>query len=159
MDGEEGVACRIHSECFTGDVLASQRCDCGQQLHKFMQVMNGVLEPQLHSFGFIWVISERFEANRMWKRAVFSKAQRSLALHPGARGVSPSATHVARERRGIGLVAKIRAYNLQDEGADTVDANLKLGLPVGASHRACRHVRKVDVRNYGDAIFILKDLG
>ena len=86
MDGEEGVACRIHSECFTGDVLASQRCDCGQQLHKFMQVMNGVLEPQLHSFGFIWVISERFEANRMWKRAVSQGPTESCSTSGGKRG-------------------------------------------------------------------------
>jgi len=100
---QEGVPTRIHSECFTGDVLASQRCDCGQQLHRFMRIMND------ESIGVLLYI----------------------------RG---------QEGRGIGLFSKIRAYQLQDEGHDTVDANLKLGLPV-------------DTRTYDDALGVLQSLG
>jgi len=103
LQGQEGVPARVHSECFTGDVLASKRCDCGQQLHKFMKVMNDVPVAIL----------------------LYIKGQ---------------------EGRGIGLLAKIRAYKLQDQGHDTVDANLKLGLPV-------------DIRTYGDALFVFRDLG
>ncbi|CAE7463572.1 ribBA [Symbiodinium natans] len=97
-----GVPVRVHSECFTGDVLGSQRCDCGQQLHKFMRIMND------SACGVLLYI----------------------------RG---------QEGRGIGLFSKIRAYHLQDQGHDTVDANLKLGLPV-------------DIRSYEDALQVLQDL-
>eukprot|EP00439_Symbiodinium_sp_Y106_P064625 s3548_g10.t1 len=100
---EDGVPVRVHSECFTGDVLGSQRCDCGQQLHKFMRIMND------SACGVLLYI----------------------------RG---------QEGRGIGLFSKIRAYHLQDQGHDTVDANLKLGLPV-------------DIRSYEDALRVLQDLG
>ncbi|CAE7864756.1 ribBA [Symbiodinium microadriaticum] len=99
----DGVPVRVHSECFTGDVLGSQRCDCGQQLHKFMRIMND------SACGVLLYI----------------------------RG---------QEGRGIGLFSKIRAYHLQDQGHDTVDANLKLGLPV-------------DIRSYEDALRVLQDLG
>jgi GTP cyclohydrolase II len=100
-DGEP-VLVRIHSECFTGDVLGSQRCDCGEQLHHALEL---------------------------------------IALE--GRGVI---VYLRQEGRGIGLAEKLRAYNLQDDGLDTVDANLALGHPV-------------DERDYGMAAAILKDLG
>jgi len=103
LQDSEGVPARIHSECFTGDILASQRCDCGQQLHKFLRVIN--------------------------------QEQKGVLLY--IRG---------HEGRGIGLSNKIRAYKLQDQGVDTVDANVQLGLPV-------------DTRTYDDSLSVLRHLG
>ncbi|GAA1275209.1 riboflavin biosynthesis protein RibBA [Planotetraspora silvatica] len=101
-DGEN-VLVRAHSECLTGDVLGSLRCDCGVQLDNAMRTISE------HGRGVVVYL----------------------------RG---------HEGRGIGLLAKLRAYNLQDNGSDTVDANLELGLPV-------------DSREFSNAAQMLADLG
>jgi len=95
------VAVRIHSECMTGDVFGSRRCDCGEQL-----------DASLH-----------------------------IAAERG--GV---VIYLRQEGRGIGLINKLKAYNLQDSGLNTADANTHLGFDV-------------DARQYDCAIYILQDLG
>ena len=103
LAGGDPVLTRVHSECLTGDVFGSSRCDCGPQLDEALER----------------IVSEG----------------RGVVVY--LRG---------HEGRGIGLLAKLQAYQLQDGGRDTVDANLDLGLPA-------------DARHYGAATQILKDLG
>ena len=101
LAGKDNVPVRIHSECFTGDVLGSRRCDCGEQLDMAMQLIDEA------GFGVL--------------------------------------IYLRQEGRGIGLLKKLQAYNLQDQGMDTVDANIHLG------HLA-------DEREYSIAALMLQSL-
>ncbi len=101
FDPNKPVFLRIHSECMTGDLFGSKRCDCGEQLHNAL---------------------------------TYVAKKGGVVLY------------LRQEGRGIGLINKLKAYNLQDTGMNTADANVHLGL-------------EVDARQYGIAVDIMEDLG
>jgi len=101
-DKDEPVLVRVHSSCITGDIFGSMRCECGEQLHKAMEM-----------------------------------------IEKEGKGVI---VYMNQEGRGIGLMNKIKAYKLQEEGMDTVDANIHLGFDV-------------DERDYGVGAQILREIG
>lgn len=101
MDPNQPVLTRIHSECMTGDLFGSKRCDCGEQLTRALEM---------------------------------AAAEGGIVLY------------LRQEGRGIGIINKLKAYQLQDEGHNTIDANLHLGL-------------EVDARQYDIAVAMLADLG
>ncbi len=103
VSGKEDVLVRVHSECLTGDVFHSERCDCGEQLRRALQMVDEEGE------GVVLYI-------------------------------------LGHEGRGIGLIQKLKAYELQEQGMDTAEANIELGFPV-------------DARDYGIGAQILSDLG